>query len=115
VQDALELSEKAERVYNAGHASERLVDVFLKESLNVADINVELDEIAVKAVVTVLKEPVVLVLEFGDVALECLQDRVDVLKVVLLERLELLDGAEEVDKLGHTATEEVEAAEDLGR
>jgi len=94
VQDALELSEKAERIDNAGYASERLVDVLLEESLDVADINVEFDEITIKAVVTVLEESVVLVLEFGYVALERLQNRVDVLEVVLFKSLELLDGAE---------------------
>lgn len=94
MQDALELSEKAERIDNAGYASERLVDVLLEESLDVADINVEFDEITIKAVVTVLEESVVLVLEFGYVALERLQNRVDVLEVVLFKSLELLDGAE---------------------
>jgi len=94
VQNALELSEEAERIDNAGYASERLVDVLLEESLDVADVNVEFDEVTIKAVVTVLEESVVLVLEFGYVALERLQDRVDVLEVVLFKSLELLDGAE---------------------
>ena len=115
VENALEFSEETERVNNGSDAGERLVDVLLEEGLDVRDVDVELNKVAVESVVSVLQKSVVLVLELGDVALESLQDGLDVLEVVLLESLELLDGREEIDELGHTATEQVESAENLGR
>lgn len=60
-----------------------------------------------------VKKLVVLLLESVNKALELVNDAVDVLKVVLLEGTELLDGTEELNELGDAAAEEVELAEDL--
>lgn len=60
-----------------------------------------------------VEELVVLLLEGGDRLVEEGQNGSDVLEVVLLEGLKLLDGAEKFDKLGDSAAEEVELAEDL--
>jgi hypothetical protein len=55
-------------------------------SLYVRDINVELHEVSVEFVVTVLQESVVLAFELLNVSLEFLDDRADVLQVVLFKR-----------------------------
>lgn len=60
-----------------------------------------------------IEEFVVLLLEGVDKALELLEDSVDVLEVVLLEGTELLDSAEKLNELGHSAAEEVKLSEDL--
>ena len=60
-----------------------------------------------------VEELVALLLEGTHVAVELLKNATNVFKVVLLQGLELLDGAEELDELGDTATEQVELAEDL--
>jgi hypothetical protein len=56
-----------------------------------------------------------LALEFLHVLVELLDDRLDVLKLVLAEGAELLDGAKQILKLADTAAEQVEAAKDLLR
>jgi hypothetical protein len=115
VEDALELAEETERVNNVGNVGEVLVDVVLEEGLNVRDVDVKFDEITVEAVVTVFEETMVLRLELLDVSSEDIKDGLDVLKVVLLEGLELLDSAEQVNELGDTSAEKVEASKDLSR
>jgi hypothetical protein len=90
-----------------------LIDVVLELCLDVGDVNVELYEIAIEFVILVFEEAVSLLFELGDVVAEHLKDGLNVLQVVLLERLELLFGAEKVDELGDAPFEEVKAAEDL--
>lgn len=94
---------------------ELIFDVLLKFSLDGADINVEFDEVTIEQVLVVVKEFVVLLLELHDEVVELLENRFNVLKVVLLESLELLDGTEQVNELLNTAAEEFELAEDLVR
>jgi hypothetical protein len=84
VQDALELAEQEERVRNVSNVREVLVDVLLEEGLNIRNINVELNEVSVKLIVSVLEELVVLALELLNIILEDKKDGLDVLQVVLL-------------------------------
>ena len=83
-------------------------------SLDVGDIDVELYEISVKTVIFILEETVSLSLELDHVCVKYLEDGLDVLEVVLLERLKLLFGREEVDKFANSALEEVKTTENLG-
>jgi hypothetical protein len=115
LQDTVELAQELERILDVGDVLEVRVDVVLQLSLNSGDIGLELDEITVECVVVELKELVVLLLEASDGRVEGLGDRGNVLQVVLLEGLELLDGAEELHELANTAAEQIELAEDLGR
>ena len=55
----------------------------------------------------------VLLLEHVHVVLETDQDGSDVFEVVFLKGLELFDGAEKLLKLGDSAAEEIELAENL--
>jgi hypothetical protein len=113
VEDALKFTEKSEGDDQVADVGELVVDVLSEVSLHVGDIDVEFNEITVELVVTVLKESVVLSLEFLNVASEFINNVADVLEVVLLKSLELLDGAEEVNQLANTSLEEVEATKDL--
>ena len=114
VEDRLEFSEKSQTVNNIGDVGEVLINVFLQLGLNVRNIDVELNKVTVKTVILVLEQAVSLALELDNVSVEDLKDRLDVLKVVLLESLKLLLGAEEVNKLADSTLEQVEAAENFG-
>jgi hypothetical protein len=115
VENALKFAEEQERVRNIGNVREVLVDVFLEEGFNVRNINVELNEVSVELVVSVLKKLVILSLKFVDESLEDVQDGLDVLKVVFLKSFELLDSAEKLNKLCNSTLEKVEASENLSR
>lgn len=62
-----------------------------------------------------IEKLVVLLLECRNVGLELLNDRTNVLKVVLLESSELLDSSKKFDELRDSSAEEVELTEDLVR
>lgn len=105
VEDRLELSEKLQRIFDAGDDLEVLVDVVLQLGLDGGYANIELDEVSVEGVVAVVEQLVVLLPEGRLVLVEGLQDWSNTLQIVLRERLELLDGAEELDELGHSPAE----------
>jgi len=113
VEDALELTEQLKSFLDVLGLLELILNVLLKFSLDRANINVELNEITIEQVLVLVKELVVNLLELHDEVVELLENRLDVLKVVLLESLELLDGTEQVNELLHTAAEQFELAEDL--
>jgi hypothetical protein len=62
-----------------------------------------------------VEELVILLLKGIYKALELLKNATDVLQVVLLKGLELLNGAKQLDQLGHSSAEEIELSEDLVR
>lgn len=72
--------------------------------LDVGDFDVELDEITIKSVILEVKERLGdLSAEVAHIALELVHNGLNVLQVVLLERLELANRAEKVDQLANTA------------
>lgn len=113
VEDALELTEQLKGFLNVLSLLELIFNVLLKLSLDGTDMNVEFNEVTIEQILVVVEELVVLFLELGDEVVELLEDRFDVLKVMLLESLELLDSTEQVNELLNTAAEEFELAEDL--
>jgi hypothetical protein len=85
----------------------------LKFSLNRGNTDVEHNEVTIEHVVAVVEEFVVLLSEEPFALVEVVEDWLDALQVVLGENLELLNGSEELDELGDTSAEEIEATEDL--
>ena len=55
----------------------------------------------------------VLLLEGGDISVEGIKNWLDTFKIVLFKGLELVDGGEELDKLGDSSAEEFEPSENL--
>jgi hypothetical protein len=76
-------------------------------------LHVECDEVSVELVGAVLKELVVHGLEPLHNLVEGVDDRLDLLKLVLSQGGELLHGAEQLLELENPPAEEVEASEDL--
>jgi hypothetical protein len=113
VKDRLELSEELEGVLNAGDDLEVLVDVVLKLSLDGGNTDVEHNEVTIEHVVAVVEELVVLLSEELLALVEVVEDWLDAFQVVPGQDLELLDGSEELNELGDTSAEQIEATEDL--
>mmetsp|Transcript_14323 Transcript_14323/g.34907 ORF Transcript_14323/g.34907 Transcript_14323/m.34907 type:complete len:222 (+) Transcript_14323:3726-4391(+) len=98
LQDALELAQQVQRVLRAGDVLERAVDEPLQRHLQVVDVDVELEEIAVELVLGVVQQIVGLALEVvGDFekVLDHLLEAIDVR--VLGEGGELVNRGEHVD------------------
>lgn len=115
MEDALEFTEQLKGLLNVLGLLELVLNVLLKLSLDLRNIDVEFDEVTIKQVLVVIKELVVLLFEPIDSVVELLENRLNVLKVVLLQSLELLDGTEQVNEFLHTTAEELELTEDLVR
>ena len=95
VKDAPKLAEKAEGVLNVHDVGEVAVDIEGELVLNSADIDVELHEVTVEHALLVVEERMDdAAAEVLHVGIESVHDGLDVLQVVLLEGLELPDGAE---------------------
>eukprot|EP00968_Pinguiococcus_pyrenoidosus_P007308 scaffold486_cov254-Pinguiococcus_pyrenoidosus.AAC.1 len=113
LQDGLELVQQLEAVLDGRDVLEALVDELLEAALQVADLHVELDVVAVELVVVVVQQVVAAQLEVLDDRVEHVDELLDAFQLVLAQRAELVDGAEHVDELDDAAAEEIELAEDL--
>ena len=71
------------------------VDVIPEIDFDVRDLNVELDVILIKETIMIIKKLVVLLLKVLDSGRKLVNNWLNPLKVVLLEFLELLNGAKE--------------------
>jgi hypothetical protein len=98
---------------NIGDIFEALINILMKLGLNCGDINVELNEISVEFVGSVVEELMVLPLEETSMSFELLKDIFDTLKIVVLQSLELANGGEKVNQFGDSSAEEIEFTEDL--
>ena len=63
------------------------------------DTNVELNEISIEEIVSVVQKGVALSLEILDACVELFHDWINIFKVVLLKGLELLDGSKKINEL----------------
>ena len=108
----LQLLEHAEGVLGRGDVLEGGVDEALQRALELVDVGVELEVVAVELVEREVEQLVRLPLEVDDDRPEVGHEAVHPLEVVPRERRELLDGREHVDELLDAAAEEVELAED---
>lgn len=79
MENGFKLPKKFERILNVADNLKVFVDVGLKRGLNGANVNVELNKIAVKCIVVEIKKLVVLLFEHVDVVLEAYQNRGNVL------------------------------------
>jgi hypothetical protein len=112
--DSAELTEQAQRVLNVDDVLEVAIDVASELSLDARYINVELYEITVEGVVSVIKQRVVdLASERVNVNVESVDDGLDFLKVVLFQGLELSNCAKQINKLSNTTAEKFEFSEDI--
>mmetsp|Transcript_32173 Transcript_32173/g.96037 ORF Transcript_32173/g.96037 Transcript_32173/m.96037 type:complete len:696 (-) Transcript_32173:372-2459(-) len=112
LQRRLELAEEHEGVLGGGDVLEGLVDEALKRRLELVDVGVELEVIAVKLVHLKVEQVVRLALEVGDEREEARHQPLEPFELLVGECRELLDRAEHVDELLHAAAEEVELAKD---
>ena len=113
-EDGAELAEQAQGVLNVNDVLEVAIDVTSQFSLNTGYINVELHEVTVKCVVSVVKQRVIdLAAERVNVDVKSVDDWLDVLKIVLFKGLELSNCAKQINQLANTAAEEFELPKDI--
>jgi hypothetical protein len=112
LQDGGEAFEQRQRVLDVGDAAEALVHELLQQRLQLGDLHVELDAVAVERVVAVVQQVVLLLLQGLQHAREVEAHVVHALQLVRGQRLELPHRREQVDQLDDAPAEEVELAED---
>jgi hypothetical protein len=114
VEDTEEFAKESQRVLNVDNVGEVSVDIISELVLDSADIDIELDEITIKGIVLIVEERMCdLGTERVHIDVECIDNTLDVLKIVLLESLKLADGAEQIDQFPDTSAEKLEFAENL--
>ena len=113
MQDAPELSEEPQAIFNVDDDIKVLVDVSGEGILDFGHLDVELDEVSVEDIDGVVKEFMVFPLELDDALIEVVDDGIDVFQVVLLEGVELADRFEKFDQFTNSSAEQLEFAEDL--
>jgi len=111
--NSLELSQELKRVSDILDNFEVLINVSLKISFNHGDSNVEFDEVSIEGVALIFKKSVALLFESFLVFIKGVGDLLNVLEVVHLKSLELMNGAEQLNKLVNSSAEEIKLSEDL--